>query len=92
MDAHIAALKQALREAQSAVNDAVGACQHEKEPYEPYDPTDKWFSSGIICRKCDTHFHGWYCHTSPDKACEYPIGQGSASEYCIYCHQPSERK
>ncbi len=88
MEQRIAALKAHIRDKQAQLAQMIRECLHVKEPHTPYDPNDQWFSSGIICRNCGTHFHGWYCHTSPTKTCEYALN----NEDCIHCHLPSERK
>ena len=63
---------------------------HMYVPRTPYDPDDKWFSSGAICIICGDTASGWYCHISPTKQCQYhPESHG---ESCIHCGQPEERK
>lgn len=44
------------------------------------------------CWICGKEF-GWYCPDSPDHICDYGGPDWELhSEYCIYCHQPEERK
>jgi len=45
-----------------------------------------------VCVICDQNL-GWWCPGSPDYICEYfDSNEMCFSEYCIFCHQPSERK
>jgi hypothetical protein len=60
---------------------------------EPYNPDDKWFSTGAICVICGLTANGWYCHTSPTKTCQYSSEMGyEHTDACIHCGQPDERK
>ena len=46
-------------------------------------------SAIAVCKKCGKHF-GWYCVKNKKGYCEY--NEDDTDEYCIYCHEPEERK
>lgn len=67
-------------------------CKHTNiVPRAEYNSSDRWFSSSIICTECGEWLHGWYCHTSPTKRCEY-AEDDYPQDHCIYCGLPDERK
>ena len=93
MDEHIKLLRKAVDVASSALYIAQKACEHEFFTHDPYDPTDRWFSSTFApCTKCGIDGpDGWYCHTSPTKLCDYK-DEDWMCDNCIYCGNPQERK
>lgn len=93
MNPKIKALSDKIRRLQGQLGRMVDKCNHDFQPTTPYDPTDEWFSSYTRCINCGKYGNGWYCHTSPTKHCEYSMDNiYRFGEYCIHCHQPSERK
>ena len=80
------AAKGHLRDLQTLIND-----RHEciSGPRVPFDPEDKWFSSGGACIICNESI-GWWCPESNNGRCEYDWKK--TGETCIHCGHPEERK
>lgn len=74
------------------VIEAQKKCVHQYIPLDPYDPTDKWFSSSGFCENCGDR-GGWWCPKSKDGQCDYenPNGEDYLPN-CICCGMPDERK
>lgn len=82
------------------------SCEHEitrggVHPDDPKTRTSAFLGNTVskddkyetsACWICGKEF-GWYCPDSPDHICDYGGPDWELhSEYCIYCHQPEERK
>lgn len=86
-------LEQELRGVKQGIRFIRERCDHRFVPDEPYDPSDKWFSSGGSCENCGDRLSGWWCPKSKSGECDYKQPDGSYDDdNCIHCGMPDERK